>query len=43
MVVWLLVHDSPTSAHSGKALKTEMPKVESKEPELSGFDTKKSS
>ena len=37
ILVWLLVHDSPTSAHSGqvKALKT--PKVESKEPELSGF------
>lgn len=37
IVVWLLVHDSPTSAHSGQVKAVKTPKVESKEPELSGF------
>lgn len=37
ILVWLLVHDSPTSAHSGQVKVLKTPKVESKEPELSGF------
>lgn len=37
IVVWLLVHDSPTSAHSGQVKAIKTPKVESKEPELSGL------